>query len=78
MEEEKATQILSEYFKLRHGISNFNLLNIQDNIADIYLIATDNIFSDPYVSIHLVDFRDKEVTGTIDMKLAEMYVSSEK
>ena len=74
-EKEKATGILRHYFKLKHDISNFEVLDIQNRMIDISLVVTDSAFADPYIDIHFVDFKQRAITGTIDISLAEMYVN---
>ena len=74
MEKLKVDSILSHYLRLKHNVDEFEIHDIQNNMVDVSLFATGKGIADPYINIQEVNFKDKRVTGTIDISLAKMYV----
>ena len=76
MEKLKVDSILSHYLRLKHNVDEFEIHDIQNNMVDVSLFATGKGIADPYINIQEINFKDKRVSGTIDIELAKMYVKS--
>mgnify|MGYP006435940643 CR=1 FL=1 len=71
---EKKLKFLKHYFKIEHNISNFEVLNIQNDMIGVSFIALGKEFIDPYIDILTVNFSTRELTGIIDLSLAKKHV----
>ena len=70
----KAESIVSHYLRLKHDVYEYEIHDVQNNMVDVSFISTSKGFADPYINIESVNFKDKRVTGTLDVGLAKMYV----
>ena len=72
--EEKIDTLIRGYLSLKHGIHDFEIIDIKGNFVKIKMVSNKVDFSETDMNISYIDFNSRQIIAEMDINKVDLFV----